>query len=132
MSAAQPDYTYREQTETRAMEQQHKVTVPLGHRIEATEAIHYLLHRLDCDSWYVACHREHLYVLHLTKGNVKRYAVCFEGTAPVDKGICHASLASSISVLPLGSEHDLAEETAKEIKLGLLGLARVHGSEVGV
>jgi hypothetical protein len=105
------------------MEQHHKVTVPMGHRVDVAEATRYLLHRLNCDSWYVACHREHLYVLHLTKGNTKRYAVCFECTAPVDKGICHRSLASSISILPLGAEHDLAGEVAQQLKTGLLGLA---------
>jgi hypothetical protein len=106
------------------MEQHHKVTVPLGHRVEVTEAIHYLLHRLDCDSWYVACQRQHLYVLHLMKGNLKRYAVCFECTSPVEKGIYHGSHASSISLQPLGAEHDLAEGTIKEIKAGLLELAK--------
>lgn len=105
------------------MEQHHKVTVPLGHRLDVTEATHYLLHHLGCDSWYVACHREHLYVLHLTRGNVKSYAVCFECTNPVDKAVYHGSQASSLSILPLGAEHNLSEEAVQGLKGGLLELA---------
>ncbi len=105
------------------MEQHHKVNLPLGHRLDVAEATQHLLHRLGCDSWYVACHREHLYVLHLTKGGMKHYAVCFECTSPVDKGVYHGSQASAVSILPLGQEHDLSPEAVKEIQAELMELA---------
>jgi hypothetical protein len=114
-------------TET-AMQQHHKVTVPLGHRISLASATRFLLHYFDCDSWYVAAQRDHLFVLHLTRGNVKRYAVCLECTKPVDKAIYHDALVSSVSVLPLGSQHDLLAKEIGDMKSGLLELAR--GEEV--
>lgn len=105
------------------MEEHHKVTMPLGHRVDVAEALHYLVPRLGCDGWYVASQREHLFVIHLTLSEARRYAVSLECTTPVEKGIYHGSLASSISVLPLGEEHDLTPEAAQEIKSGLLALA---------
>jgi hypothetical protein len=52
-----------------------------------------LLHQLDCDHWYVACHHENLFVYHLTKGAEDRDAVSFQCTPPVEKGIYHGSRA---------------------------------------
>jgi len=110
------------------MEEQHKVLLMSGHNVEMTAATRYLQQHLGCDDWYVACHHEHLFVVHLTKGGVKKYALCFEGTPPVEKGIYHGSLSSSISIVPLGSEHDLPKEVLAEMKAGLEQLSGVHVS----
>ncbi len=109
------------------MEQHHKVAVPLAHRVGVTEVLQYLVHHLHCNSWYVAAHREHLFVFHLTDGDRKRFAACIECTAPVDKGIYHGSTASSVSVLALGDEPELSAEELSELRLGLTELAlHVH------
>lgn len=105
------------------MEQHHKAAVPLAHRVGVTEVLQYLLHRLQCDSWYVAAHREHVFVFHLTSGEHKRFAVCVECTAPVDKGIYHGSTASSLSVLALGDEPEISAGDLQEIQAALTDLA---------
>jgi hypothetical protein len=97
-----------------------------GHRVEITVATRYLQRHLDCDDWYVACHHEHLIVVHLTKGGLKKYALCFEATPSVEKGVYHGSLSSSISIVPLGSEHDLPKEVLAEMKAGLIELSSAH------
>ena len=68
------------------MDHAHKVDVPLAHTVDVSEATKCLLHQLDCDDWYVACHHEHLFVFHLTQGAVDRYAVSYQCTSPVEKG----------------------------------------------
>ena len=105
------------------MEHTHKIDVPLAHHVEVGAAVKYLLEALDCDDWYVAWHQEHLFVYHLTKGGMDKYAARFEGTAPVEKGIYHGSKAWALSLVPLGHELDLTQERAKElgIELGRLG-----------
>jgi hypothetical protein len=87
------------------------------------DATRFLAHHLDCDSWYVACQHEHLFVLHLTQGGRKRFALSLECTAPVDKGIYHGSIVSSVSILPLAGEPDLSAEQIAQIKRGLIELA---------
>ncbi len=110
------------------MEQHHKVAVPLVHRVEVTAVLHYLSHHLHCDGWYVAAHREHLFVFHLTAGEQKRFAVCVECTAPVEKGIYHGSTASSVSVLSLGDEPELSPDELKQIRAGL-GSLTLHAHD---
>ncbi len=109
------------------MDQQHKILLMSGHRIDMTEAARFVQEHLGCDDWYVACQHEHLFVVHLASNGVKKYALCFEGTPPVEKNIYHGSLSSSISIVPLGSEHDLSDELLAEMKAGLaqLSMARL-------
>ena len=101
------------------MDHEHKVAVPMAHRVDVGEATKHLLHRLGCDGWYVASHHENVFVFHFTQGGVDRYAVCFECTMPVEKGIYHGSKAWSVSIIPLGSGDDLPAEVVKEITDGL-------------
>jgi hypothetical protein len=109
------------------MDHEHKVDIMLPHPVDVSEATKYLLHQLDCDEWYVACHHEHLFVLHLTQAAVDRYAVRFECTSPVEKGIYHGSKAWSMSIIPLRGEDNLQEERVKEIRARLaeLGSSKV-------
>ena len=50
------------------MDHAHKFDVLLAHEVDVSKAARFLLHQLDCDHWYVACHHEHQFVYHLTKG----------------------------------------------------------------
>ena len=104
------------------MEHTHKIDVPLVHQVDVSEAANYLLHKLACDSWYVACHHDHLFVLHYTKSHVDRCAVRFECTSPVDKGIYHGGRAWSLSIIPLPGQPDLSEDAVEEIRAGLSAL----------
>ncbi len=104
------------------MEHAHKVDVPLAHRVELDEATKYLLYKLDCDSWYVACHHEHLFVLHLTKGEVDQYAARFECNPPVEKGVFHTSRAWSLSIVPLAGQENLSQSAVKELRTALAAL----------
>jgi hypothetical protein len=104
------------------MDHTHKVDVPLAHRVDVSEATKYLLHQLHCDDWYVACHHDHLFVFRLTQGRVDRYAVCYQCTSPVEKGIYHGSKAWSMSIVPLRGEANLPEDTLREIKARLAEL----------
>ena len=106
------------------MEQQHKALLSSGHRLDMTEAIRFLMHQLACDDWYVACHHEHLYVVHLVQEGLKRYAICFEGLPTCEKGVYHGSVVCSVSAVPLGLEHDLSHEKLAEIRSGLIDLSR--------
>ncbi len=106
------------------MEHTHRVDVPLAHRVDVTQATKYLLQRLNCEGWYVACHHDHLFVVHLTKGGMDHYAVRFECTPPVEKAIYHPSMAWSLSVIPLGGQQDVPEDTVKEIRAVLAGFSR--------
>jgi hypothetical protein len=101
------------------MEHTHKVDVPLAHRVDVNEATQYLVHKLNCDSWYVACHHDHLFVFHLMKGTTKKYALRFECTSPVEKGIYHSSKAWSLSIIPLDGQENLSENLVNEIRDGL-------------
>ena len=108
------------------MDHAHKIDVPLVHLVDVNHAVQFLLPKLDCDSWCVACHHdpthEHQFVFHLTKNGVDRFAVSFECTPPVDKAIYHGSKAWVLSIIPLHSEGSLREEVVKEIKAGLAAL----------
>jgi len=101
------------------MEHAHRVTVPLSHAVDVTHATQYLLHRLDCDSWHVACHQEHGFVFHLTQHGTDRYALWFDCTPPVEKGIYHGSKAWALAIVPLRGVADLPEAKVREISAGL-------------
>ena len=101
------------------MDHAHKVDVLLPHEVDVSKATQLLLHQLDCDRWYVACHREHVFVYHLSKGAEDRYAVSFDCTPPVEKGIYHGSRAWSLSIIPLHGVEALTEAKENEIKAGL-------------
>ena len=107
------------------MEAHHKAAVPLRHRVGVTPAIDFLVHRLACDNWYVACHREHLFVIHLTRGGLRRFAACCECTSPAEKGITHESQLTSVSIVPLGEEPDLSPVAQRELGEGLSELGRL-------
>jgi hypothetical protein len=104
------------------MEQAHKVDIPLQHHVEVTKATQFLVQELACDDWYVACHREHLFVYHLTHAGTDRYALCFQCTPPVEKGIYHGSKAWGLSIIPL--HHAPAPESINvaRIRTGLATL----------
>lgn len=104
------------------MDHAHKFDVLLAHEVDVSKAARFLLHQLDCDHWYVACHHEHQFVYHLTKGVEDRYAVSFQCTPPVEKGIYHGSRAWSLSIIPLHAVEALPETKEDEIKAGLAEL----------
>jgi hypothetical protein len=101
------------------MDHGHKVEVPLAHHVDVDKAIHVLLQQLGCDHRYVACHREHLFVYHLTKAGVDHYAACFQCTPPVDKGIYHGSKAWALSLIPLGTSPSLGQRDLEQLSAGL-------------
>jgi len=101
------------------MDHANKVEVLLAHEVEVSKATRFLLHQLDCDDWYVACHHESLFVYHLTKGAADRYAVSFQCTPPVEKGIYHGSRAWSLSIIPLHGVEALSEAEENAFKGGL-------------
>jgi hypothetical protein len=107
------------------MDHTHKVDVPLDHELDVSQATEFLLHHLDCETWYVACHHEHLFVFRLARGGVGRYAVSFQCTPSVEKAIYHRSRTWALSIIPLHGVEDLPEAKVKEIKAGLAGLWRV-------
>lgn len=104
------------------MDHAHKVDVLLAHEVDVGNATQILLHQLDCDRWYVACHRDHLFVYHLAKGAEDRYAVSFDCTPPVEKGIYHGSRAWSLAIIPLHNVGALPESKEHEIKSSLASL----------
>jgi hypothetical protein len=106
------------------MDHAHKVDVPLDDEMDVSQAAQFLLHELDCDNWYVACHHEHLLVYRLAKGGVDRYAVSFQCTPPVEKAIYHGSKTWALSIIPLHDMEGLPETKVKEIKTRLAGLSR--------
>ena len=105
------------------MEHTHRVDVPLVHHVEVTKAVQFLLHHLGCDHWYVACQREHLFVYHLTRAGVDRYAACFQCNPPVEKGIYHGSKAWALSLIPLSPGESLGQNESRQISTGLASLA---------
>ena len=92
---------------------------PLSHSVDVSKATEYLLHELDCDDWYVACHHDDLFVFHLTHSGSDRYAVCYQCTSPVEKGLHHANKARSMSVIPLPGGDNLREATLREMQAKL-------------
>lgn len=104
------------------MDQAHKVDVELVQHVDVNAAVNYLLQQLGCDNWYVACHHEHLFVIRLTTGPANRFAVLFEGTSPVEKGIYDGSKAWSLSICPLHNEAGLTGEMVKHLQAGLAAL----------
>ena len=104
------------------MEHAHKVDVLLAHEVDVSKATGFLLHQLGCDNWYVACHREDLLVYHLSKGAADRYAISFQCTPPVEKGIYHGSRAWSLAIIPLHGVEPLPETEENAIKAGLAAL----------
>lgn len=109
------------------MDHAHKVDVPLAHELDMSEAIQFLLRELDCDSWYVACQHEHLFVCRLAKGGVDRYAVCLQCTPAVDKAIYRGSKTWALSIIPLHDLESLPEPKVDEIKRGLERLGHQAG-----
>ncbi len=99
-----------------------KADVPLPHPVDVSRATEYLLHLLDCDDWYVACHHDDFFVFHLTQGGLDRYAVCYQCTSPAEKGMHHANKARSMSVIPLPGEDNLPKDTLREMQAKLLEL----------
>jgi len=104
------------------MDHAHKFDVLLAHEVDVSRAAKFLLHQLDCDHWYVARHHEQQFVYHLTRGAEDRYAVSFQCTPPVEKGIYHGSKAWSLSIIPLHGVEALPEAKQNEISAGLAGL----------
>lgn len=104
------------------MDHTHKFDVLLAHEVDVSKAAKFLLHQLDCDNWYVACHHEHQLVYHLTHGTEDRYAVSFQCTPPVEKGIYYGSRAWSLSIIPLHGVEAPPEIKENGIKAGLAEL----------
>ena len=105
------------------MDHTHKVDVSLAHSVDVSEATKCLLQQLGCDDWYVARHHDHLFVFHFARGGVDKYAVTYQCTSPVEKGIYHGSKAWSVSLIPLRPEDALPEDAIKSIKAQLAELA---------
>jgi hypothetical protein len=99
-----------------------KMDIHLAHHIDVSAALKFLVHELGCESWYVACHHEHLFVFRLTSGTTDKFAVRFECTAPVEKGIYHDSKAWSLSISALHYQPELGEQELKQIQTGLEAL----------
>lgn len=104
------------------MEHNQTVEIRPGHRIEVGEAAKYLLRALNCDDWFVACERDHLLVIQLSRQGTHQFAVRFECTSSVDKAIYHGSKAWLLSIIPLHSENDLSGNKMEEIRDGLAQL----------
>ena len=104
------------------MDHAQRVDVLPAHEVDVGKATKFLLHQLDCDHWYVACHQEAQFVYHFTKGGQDRYAVSFQCTAPVEHGIYHGSRAWSLSIIPLHGVAALPEAKEREIATGLAAL----------
>ena len=104
------------------MDRAHKVDVLLPHEVDVGKATQVLLQQLDCGRWYVACHHEHLLVYHLANGAEDRYAVSFDCTPPVEKGIYRGSRAWALSIIPLHGVGALPVSKENEIKSGLASL----------
>ena len=100
-----------------------KVDVLLAHEVDVGKATRFLLPQLGCDNWYVACHQETQFVYHLTQGSQDLYAVSFQCTAPVERGVYHGSRAWSLSIIPLHGIPPLPKAKENEIKAGLAALA---------
>jgi hypothetical protein len=62
--------------------------------------------------------------MHLSKAGIDKFAVCFDCSPPVEKGIYHGSLAWYIGIVPLHGQEDIPEDTVTRIK-GIFG--EFHG-----
>ena len=100
----------------------HTADIRPEHRVEVSQASQYLLAALDCDEWHVACRHDQLQVIQLSRQGRQKYAVRFECTAPVEKGIYHGSKAWLLSIQPLEPNDRLPAAKLAEIKAGLLKL----------
>jgi hypothetical protein len=98
------------------------VALSLRHHLDVSLATQYLLHELDCDDWYVFCHRDHQMMVRLTREGTARYCVSYDCSAPVEKAIYHGSRAWAMTILPLRGEDNLQEQKVMEIKAGLSNL----------
>jgi hypothetical protein len=105
------------------MEHAHKVDVPLTHHVEVSRAVQLLLQHLQCDHWYIACQREHLFIYHFTKAGMDHYAACFQCNPPVDKGIYHGSKAWALSLIPLSAGETVSQDELHRLSTGLASLA---------
>ena len=99
----------------------------LAHRLDVSRVAEYLVHGLECESWYVVCHRERQFVIHLTQAGTDRYAVSFECTPPAEKGIYHGSMTSQLCVIALGDQADVPQAKIDEIRSMLAQLAYAAG-----
>ena len=88
----------------------------LAHRLDLSRVAEHLAHVLECESWYVVCHREHQFVIHLTRAGTDRYAVSFECTPPAEKGIYHGSMTSQFCVIGLSDQSDVPQAKIDEIR----------------
>lgn len=104
------------------MERVHKIDVRLQHRVQLSEAVKCLASALDCDDWYVACHHDHLLVVELSQYRLRKYAIRFECTSPVEKAIYHDSKVASLAITPLGEAGDLTVAKVAELKACLATL----------
>ena len=104
------------------MDHPHRMDLLPAHEVDVSKATQILLQQLECDRWYVACHHEHVFVYHLAKGSQDRYAVSFDCTPPVEKGIYHGSRAWSLSIIPLHGVEALPESKRTEIMTRLEGV----------
>ena len=104
------------------MDHPHKTAVRLAHHIDVSAALKFLVHQLGCDNWYVACHHEHVFVFRLTHDSIDKFAVRFECTEPVEKGIYHDSKAWSLSISSLPNQGELTEREVGQIETGLAEL----------
>ena len=85
------------------MDHAHKVNVPLADELDVSKATQFLLHELACDTWYVACHHEHLFVYRLAKGRVTAMRSVFNArrqwkkrfTTAARRGRCRSSLCTA-------------------------------------
>ncbi len=108
-----------------------KAEFSLAHRLDVSHVADCLARALACDSWYVVCHHEHQFVIHLTRGEGDRYAVAFECTPPADKGIYHGSLASQGRIIALSEAVEIGDPKMTEIRCGLVHLASAAGVHAG-
>jgi hypothetical protein len=105
------------------MDVSHKFDIRMAHHVDLGAALKFLGKHLGCDSWYVACHHEHVFVLRLSNSAIDKFAVRFECTAPVEKGIYHDSKAWSLSITSLHDQRSLTEKEIKQIETGLAEVA---------
>jgi hypothetical protein len=101
------------------MDHAHRVDIPLVRHVEVSQATQFLLQQLGCEGWYVACHHEDLFVFRLTKHGQDRYALSFQCTPPIEKGVYHGSKAWALSIIPLRDEFNLAEDRLQTIRSGV-------------
>jgi hypothetical protein len=107
------------------------VEFSLAHRLDVSRIAEYLVRGLECEGWYVVCHREHQFVIHLTHAGTDRYAASFECSPPAEKGIYHGSTTTRFRVIALGDQVDIAQTRIDEIRAGLAHLAHAAAVHAG-